>query len=123
MGASADATVKMRAVTGNQPLERSQVACRSCLGCRRKPPAKSIVEPRFPPAFVSINAAHVVSDADAARCCGAFSQASTHLILSVLDRCERTDLASANRADPPIAHVHQLGAEQIRRHVNRVRPI
>jgi hypothetical protein len=47
----------------------------------------------------------------------------THLVLSVLDRCERTDLASANRADPPIAHVDQPGAEQIRRHVNRIRPI
>jgi hypothetical protein len=65
----------------------------------------------------------VVSNADPARCCRAFSQASTHLILSVLDRCERTDLASANRADPPIAHVHQPGAKQIRRHVNLIRPI
>ena len=33
--------------------------------------------------------------------------------LSVLDRRERTDLASASRPDPPIAHVHQPGAKQI----------
>jgi hypothetical protein len=59
------------------------------------------VEPRFPPAFVSIDATHVVSDSDAARCCRAFPQASTHLISSVIDCCERTDLAPANRVDPP----------------------
>jgi hypothetical protein len=59
------------------------------------------VEPRFPPVFVSIDATHVVSGSDAARCCRAFPQASTHLISSVIDCCERTDLAPANRVDPP----------------------
>jgi hypothetical protein len=84
--------------------------------------ALKLIVKRLSPAFVSIDATHVVSDADAARCCRAFSQASTHLVLSALDRCERTDRASANRADPPIAHVHQPGAEQIRRHVTCRRP-
>jgi hypothetical protein len=74
--------------------------------------AQSIVESRFSPAFVSSNAMSVVSATDATRCCRAFSQASVHLGLSALDRCERTDLASANGPDPAITHV-QPGAEQI----------
>ena len=59
------------------------------------------------------------------RCGAALSRvfAGKHALDPERPRSLRKDLASANRADPPIAHVDQPDAEQIRRHVNRIRPI